>query len=86
MAPPISILQQSINTLSRFILLLLLLPLLPGCASVSLVNTLRDQTVPAKQYKKLLVVGVTAKPQMRQVFDRHFGSNWPDSRQSGSVR
>jgi len=57
---------------SRFILLLLLFNLLPGCASVSLVNTMRDRTLPAKQYKKLLVVGVTAKPQMRQVFEEVF--------------
>jgi len=61
------------KTFTRFILLLLLL-LLPGCASVSLVSTLRDQSVPVKQYKKVLVVGVTAKPQMRQVFEEVFAS------------
>lgn len=60
--------------LSRFILLLLLPVLLPGCASVSLVNTLRDQGVPVKHYKKLLVVGVAANPQMRQVFEEVFAS------------
>jgi len=61
------------KTFTRFILLLLIL-LLPGCASVSLVSTLRDQSVPVKQYKKVLVVGVTAKPQMRQVFEEVFAS------------
>jgi len=58
----------------RFILLLLLFVLLTGCASVSLVNTMRDQSVPAKQYKKMLVVGVVSKPQMRQVFEEVFAS------------
>jgi len=58
----------------RFILLLLLLNLLPGCASVSLVNTLRDRGVPAKQYKKLLVVGIASKLQMRQVFEEIFSA------------
>jgi hypothetical protein len=62
------------KSLSRFILLLMLSFLLSGCASVSLVNTMRDKGVAAKQYRKVLVVGVASNPQMRQVFEEVFAS------------
>jgi len=62
------------KSLSILILLLLLSVLMSGCASVSLVSTMRDKGVPAKQYRKVLVVGVAANPQMRQVFEEVFAS------------
>jgi hypothetical protein len=46
--------------------------LLPGCASVTLQKSWKDPAVSSKQYRKLLVVGVADKPQMRQVFEEVF--------------
>jgi hypothetical protein len=43
-----------------------------GCASVSLLHSAKDPAVAAKQYKKLLVVGIAEKTQMRQVFEEVF--------------
>jgi hypothetical protein len=52
-----------------FIPLLILLLSLTGCASVSMVSSWKDQAAPKKTYKDLLVVGITEKQQMRQVFE-----------------
>ena len=49
--------------------LLILLLSLTGCASVSMVSSWKDQAAPKKSYKDLLVVGITDKQQMRQVFE-----------------
>jgi hypothetical protein len=43
-----------------------------GCASVSLLHSAKDPAVTAKQYKKLIVVGIADKPQMRMVFEEVF--------------
>ncbi len=55
------------------LLQLLLLPLLilalTGCASVSLQHSAKDSTLPPKKYQKLLVVGITDKPERRQIFE-----------------
>lgn len=40
-----------------------------GCASLSLLHSAKDPTLPVKQYQKLLIVGITEKPQMRQIFE-----------------
>jgi len=48
--------------------LLMILPL-TGCASVSLVDSWKDQLAPKKGYRDFLVVGITHKKQMRQVFE-----------------
>lgn len=53
----------------RFLLSFLLLFTLAGCASVSLQHSAKDSTLPAKQYQKLLIVGIAEKPQMRQIFE-----------------
>ena len=45
---------------------------MPGCASTSLQNSWKDPGVQAKQYRKLLVVGLANKLQMRQVFEEVF--------------
>jgi hypothetical protein len=45
-----------------------------GCASISLNSTWKDPGVSTKQYRKLLVVGVAEKPQMRQVFEEVFAA------------
>jgi hypothetical protein len=45
-----------------------------GCASISLHNSWKDPGAAAKQYRKLLVVGVAEKPQMRQVFEEVFAA------------
>ncbi|MEI8355029.1 MAG: hypothetical protein WCG31_02845 [Deltaproteobacteria bacterium] len=55
-------------------LLALLLFMLTGCASVSMVNSWKDPAAPAKQYRKLLVVGLADKSQTRQVFEEVFAS------------
>ena len=41
---------------------------LSGCASVSLLHSAKDPAVTAKQYKKLLVVGIAERPQMPPEF------------------
>ncbi|WP_306535183.1 hypothetical protein [Geobacter sp.] len=51
---------------------LMLIVMQTGCASVSLVNSWKDAEAPAKQYRKLLVVGVANNNQMRQVFEEVF--------------
>jgi uncharacterized protein YceK/N-methylhydantoinase B/oxoprolinase/acetone carboxylase alpha subunit len=48
--------------------LLMILPL-TGCASVSLVNSWKDQLAPKKSYRDFLVVGITSKWQTRQIFE-----------------
>ncbi len=40
-----------------------------GGASVSMVASWKDRTVPARSYRDILVVGITQKQQMRQVFE-----------------
>lgn len=51
---------------------LMLITMVTGCASVSLVNSWRDAEAPAKLYRKILVVGVANNNQMRQVFEEVF--------------
>ncbi len=55
-----------------FLLTFLAMVVLPGCASVSLLHSAKDPAAPAKQYKQLLVVGITEKQQMRQIFEEVF--------------
>lgn len=56
----------------RSLLLILSLFALSGCASVSLLHSAKDPAVTAKQYKKLIVVGIAERPQMRQIFEEVF--------------
>ncbi|MFZ4857231.1 MAG: hypothetical protein ACOYL3_12625 [Desulfuromonadaceae bacterium] len=56
----------------RISLIFLSMVALSGCASVSLLHSAKDPAVPVKQYKKLLVVGIAERPQMRQVFEEVF--------------
>ena len=56
----------------RILLMFLSMVALCGCASVSLLHSAKDPAVTARQYKKLLVVGIAEKPQMRQVFEEVF--------------
>ena len=60
------------NNCVRSLLLILSLFALSGCASVSLLHSAKDPAVTAKQYKKLLVVGIAEKRQMRQIFEEVF--------------
>jgi hypothetical protein len=53
-------------------LMFLTLSALSGCASISLLHSAKDPAVSAKQYKKLLVVGIAERPQMRQIFEEVF--------------
>jgi len=55
--------------LSQLLLFALLVMSLTGCASLSLQHAAKDATLPAKQYKKLLIVGITDVSQRRQVFE-----------------
>ncbi|HEY5974472.1 MAG TPA: hypothetical protein VIU41_06980 [Geobacteraceae bacterium] len=57
---------------SCLVLLLLLTVVLPGCASISLVDSWKDPGVAAKQYRKVLVVGIADKMQMRHIFEEVF--------------
>jgi len=57
------------KNLLHLLLVSLLILALTGCASVSLQHSAKDSTVPAKQYKKLLIVGITEQAQKRQVFE-----------------
>jgi hypothetical protein len=60
--------------MNNFLRLLLLFSvvILPGCASVSPQNSWKDPAATAKKYKKLLVVGIADRVQMRQVFEEVF--------------
>lgn len=64
----------SMNKSYPFLLIFLAVVMLAGCASVSLVDSWKDAGAPAKQYQKLLVVGVAEKMQMRQVFEEVFSA------------
>jgi hypothetical protein len=65
---------------SAYILMALLVMItVTGCASISLNSTWKDPGVSAKKYRKLLVVGVAEKPQMRQVFEEVFASEFTKS-------
>lgn len=50
-------------------LLLMLIFGLIGCASVSMVTSWKEPSVPTTIYKKFLVVGITENRQMRQIFE-----------------
>jgi len=63
--------MKNLFNLTLFSLLLLTLT---GCASISLQHSAKDSTLPAKQYKKLLIVGITEQAQKRQVFEEVFAS------------
>jgi hypothetical protein len=56
----------------RMLLALAVTVTFSGCASISLVNSWKDPGVTEKQYRKLLVVGIADRPQMRQVFEEVF--------------
>ena len=45
-----------------------------GCSSISLRSSWKDPGAPAKQYRKLLVVGVEDKLLLRQVFEEVFAA------------
>ena len=47
----------------------LLILITAGCASVSMVESWKDRTVPGKSYQNFLVVGITENLQMRQIFE-----------------
>jgi len=63
-----------LKNLLSVLLLILVMAAVTGCASISLDSTWKDPGVSAKQYRKLLVVGVAEKPQMRQVFEEVFAA------------
>lgn len=56
-------------------LILLVLPvmvMLTACAGISLVDSWKDSGASAKHYRKLLVVGISDKSQMREIFEEVF--------------
>jgi len=55
--------------ISRLSYALLFLLALTGCASVSMVSSVREPTAPVKNYRSFLVVGITQDLQTRQVFE-----------------
>jgi hypothetical protein len=50
-------------------LLLFLFLSMTGCASVSMVGSMKEPSAPTKSYRNFLVVGITQDRQMRQVFE-----------------
>jgi hypothetical protein len=54
--------------------MLLITSLLTGCASISLVDSWKDPGASAQRYRKLLIVGIAEKRQMRQVFEEVFAA------------
>jgi len=60
------------NNFLRMLLLFSVAVALPGCATVSVQKQWKDPAVAAKKYKKLLVVGIADRAQMRQVFEEVF--------------
>jgi len=55
--------------LLRPLLLLLLLFTVAGCASVSMVSSVKEPTAPPRSYRNFLVVGISDNSQRRQVFE-----------------
>jgi len=55
-------------------LAIVIMAIMTGCSSLSLVNSWKDPAATTKQYRKLLVVGIAEKMQMRQVFEEVFAS------------
>jgi hypothetical protein len=56
------------------LLSLLVLVSVTGCSSVSLQSSWKDPGTAPKQYRKLLVVGIANKPQMRQIFEEVYAA------------
>jgi len=60
---------------SAYILLTILtMVVVSGCSSISMVHSWKDPAAPAKQYRKVLVVGISEKIQSRQIFEEVFAS------------
>lgn len=59
---------------ARLLITSLLVMTLTGCASISLQHSAKDATLAAKQYKKLLIVGITDNPERRQIFEEVLAS------------
>lgn len=53
----------------KFFLALTALACFTGCASITMVNSSRQQSVAAKSYRSFLVVGISQNRQNRQVFE-----------------
>jgi hypothetical protein len=65
------------NTVKKIVCIFLALPviaIMTGCSSLSLVSSWKDPAVTTKHYRKLLVVGIAEKVQMRQTFEEVFAS------------
>jgi len=57
---------------THILAILLGIACLTGCSSVSLQSSWKDTSTPSRQYRKILVVGISERPQMRQVFEEVF--------------
>jgi len=67
--------MTGVNSLKNYLLIFisfLALLAISGCASVSLQSSWKAPDLKPKQYRKLLVVGLSEKPQMRQIFEEVF--------------
>ena len=62
------------KNLHCMLLSLLIMTAVTGCSSISLNSTWKDTGIPAKQYRKILVVGVEDKLLLRQVFEEVFAA------------
>lgn len=65
----------------RILLIFLSMVALSGCASVTLLHSAKDPSATPKQYKKLMIVGIAERPQMRKVFEEVFAG---EVRKSGA--
>jgi hypothetical protein len=52
----------------------LIMSTVAGCSSISLSSSWKDPGTAPKQYRKLLVVGLANKPQMRQIFEEVYAA------------
>jgi hypothetical protein len=59
-----------------YLLLLVLCAVLSGCSTITLKNSWKDPGAADKQYRRLLIVGVTDKIAMRQVFEEIFAAEF----------
>jgi hypothetical protein len=73
--------EHLMKNFTRIFLALPVIVTLTACAGISLVDSWKDAGASPKHYRKLLVVGIADKSQMRQVFEEVFAS---EVRKSGA--
>ena len=65
---------NTVKTLACILQAILVMTVVTGCSSLSLVNSWKDPAATTRQYRKLLVVGISENVQRRQTFEEVFAS------------